>query len=74
MVLLASAEPVSTGSRLAVMTPVPVRPAPVPTVDSSAEERRLQENEALGQPVTNGATPQDSNQPQGFFSRLFGWF
>lgn len=49
-------------------------PAPVPTVDSSAEERRLQENEALGQPVTNGATPQDSNQPQGFFSRLFGWF
>jgi hypothetical protein len=49
-------------------------PAPVPTVDSAAEERRLQENAALGQPVTNGATPQDSNQQQGFFSRIFSAF
>ncbi len=49
-------------------------PAPIPTVDPNAEERRLQENAALGEPVTAGATPQDSNQKQGFFSKLFGAF
>jgi hypothetical protein len=48
-------------------------PTPVPTVDANAETRRLQENEALGQPVTNGATPQDSNKQPGFFARMFGW-
>lgn len=45
-------------------------PAPVPTVDAAAEQRRLQENEALGLPATNGATPQDSNQSPGFFGRI----
>jgi hypothetical protein len=48
-------------------------PAPVPTVDANAETRRIQENEALGEPVTNGATPQDSNKQPGFFARMFGW-
>ena len=49
-------------------------PAPVPTVNANAEERRLQENEALGQPVTNGSTPQDSNESPGFFQRIFNAF
>jgi hypothetical protein len=49
-------------------------PAPIPTVDAPAEQQRLQENEALGQPVTTGATPQDSNQKQGFFSKIFSAF
>ena len=49
-------------------------PKPTPTVDASAEQRRLQENEALGQPATNGATPQDSNQSPGFFQRIFNAF
>jgi hypothetical protein len=49
-------------------------PAPQPTVDAAAESRRLQDNAALGQPVTNGATPQDSNQKPGFFKRLLNVF
>jgi hypothetical protein len=49
-------------------------PTPPPTVNASAEQRRLQENEALGQPVTTGSTPQDSNQSPGFFSRLLNFF
>jgi len=48
-------------------------PTPVPTVDPNAEQKRLQENAAMGEPVTNGATPQDSNQKPGFFGRMFGW-
>jgi hypothetical protein len=49
-------------------------PQPVPTVDSSAEARRLQENEALGQPATAGATPQDSNQSPNLFQRFLNIF
>jgi Protein of unknown function (DUF3035) len=49
-------------------------PAPDPTVDANAEERRLQENAALGLPATNGSTPQDSNRPPGFFQRILNWF
>jgi hypothetical protein len=49
-------------------------PVPPPTVDADAEQRRLQENSALGQPVTNGATPQNSNQSPGFFGRIGSWF
>ncbi len=49
-------------------------PQPAPTVDASAEQRRLQEDEALGQPVTNGATPQDSNTHPGFFGRIANFF
>jgi hypothetical protein len=49
-------------------------PTPPPTVNAPAEERRLQENEALGQPATQGATPQNSNANQGFFDRLANFF
>ncbi len=49
-------------------------PKPVPTVNAPAEERRLQENEALGRPVTSGSTPQDSNEPPGFFQRVMNFF
>jgi len=43
------------------------------TVDAPAETRRLQENAALGQPVTNGATPQ-TPPPPGFFQRFLNFF
>jgi hypothetical protein len=49
-------------------------PTPVPTVDASAEQRRLQENAALGQPVTNGSTPQDSNASPSFLQRFLNIF
>jgi Protein of unknown function (DUF3035) len=49
-------------------------PTPQPTVDANAEQRRLQENEALGQPATNGSTPQDSNESPGFFARIWNFF
>jgi hypothetical protein len=43
-------------------------------VDANAEQRRIQENEALGQPVTNGATPQDTNQSPNVFQRFLNIF
>jgi Protein of unknown function (DUF3035) len=49
-------------------------PTPPPTVNASAEERRLQENEALGHPMTQGATPQNGNANQGFLDRLASFF
>ncbi|GLR65725.1 hypothetical protein GCM10010909_04030 [Acidocella aquatica] len=49
-------------------------PVPAPTVDAGAEQRRLQENEALGQPATTGATPQDSNVKPGFFQSIWNAF
>lgn len=49
-------------------------PAPVPTVNASAEQRRLQENAALGQPVTKGATPQNSNESPGWFQSFINLF
>ncbi len=49
-------------------------PTPPTTVNAPAEERRLQENEALGHPVTQGATPQNSNANPGFFDRLANFF
>lgn len=49
-------------------------PAPAPTVDAAAEARRLQENAALGQPVTQGSTPQDTNQSPGILSKLLNIF
>jgi len=49
-------------------------PSPAPTVDAAAEQKRLQEDEALGQPATAGSTPQDSNKQPGFFSRILGIF
>jgi hypothetical protein len=48
-------------------------PTPPPTVDATQEQRRLQENAALGQPVTNGSTPQDSNKGQGIFGTIGGF-
>jgi hypothetical protein len=49
-------------------------PAPQPTVDASAEAHRIQEEEALGEPVTQGATPQTSNASPNIFQRIFGAF
>jgi hypothetical protein len=43
------------------------------TVDASAEQRRIQEDEALGKPVTTGNTPQQNNQ-QRFFQHLKDMF
>jgi hypothetical protein len=43
------------------------------TVDAAAESRRLQENSALGQPATTGATPQQPPAP-GFFQRFLNVF
>jgi hypothetical protein len=48
-------------------------PTPEPTVNASAESRRLQENAALGQPATTGNTPETTQKP-GFWSRLWGSF
>jgi hypothetical protein len=42
-------------------------------VDAPAETRRLQENAALGQPVTAGATPQQP-PPPGVFQRFLNLF
>ena len=49
-------------------------PSQPPTVDAAAESRRLQENAALGQPDTNGSTPQYDNQQPGFFQRFLNLF
>jgi hypothetical protein len=49
-------------------------PAPNPVVDAPAEQQRLQENEALGQPVTTGVTPQQSDQNPGLFHRFLDLF
>lgn len=49
-------------------------PAPTPIVNAPAEQQRLQENEALGQPATNGATLQQTDQNPGLwqsFKNLF---
>jgi hypothetical protein len=47
-------------------------PAPA-TVDAPAEAQRLQENAAMGQPVTTGSTPQQP-PPPGFFQRVLNIF
>ncbi len=49
-------------------------PTPEPTVDASAESRRLQENAALGQPATTGNTPEVTNQNPGLFQRFLNLF
>lgn len=44
------------------------------TVDAAAEQKRLQENAALGAPVTQGSTPKEAPQSKGgLLNRLFGW-
>jgi hypothetical protein len=45
-----------------------------PTVDAAGEARRLQENAALGQPVTTGETPQATDQSPGMFQKFLNWF
>ncbi|MDD2704933.1 MAG: DUF3035 domain-containing protein, partial [Acidocella sp.] len=49
-------------------------PAPAPIVDAAAEQKRLQENAALGLPATKGATPQENNEPPGLFQRFLNLF
>jgi hypothetical protein len=49
-------------------------PVPPPTVDAAAESKRLQENAALGQPVTAGSTPQVDNTPPNLFQRFINIF
>jgi hypothetical protein len=49
-------------------------PAPVQVVNAPAEQQRLQENEALGQAVTTGATPQQPDEPPGLFHRFLDLF
>ncbi|MDE1906364.1 MAG: DUF3035 domain-containing protein [Rhodospirillales bacterium] len=49
--------------------------ANAPTVvNPSEEQRRLQENAAMGQPATNGATPQASAASPGLFQRFINMF
>jgi hypothetical protein len=45
-----------------------------PVVNAPAESRRLQENAALGQPVTQGNTPQETPKNNGLLSRLLNFF
>ncbi len=49
-------------------------PGAQPVVNAGEEQRRLQENAAMGQPATNGATPQESTQPPGLFQRFLNLF
>jgi len=49
-------------------------PTPPPTVDAAAESKRLQENAALGEPVTAGSTPQLDNTPPNLFQRFINLF
>jgi hypothetical protein len=49
-------------------------PVPPPTVDAAAESKRLQENAALGEPVTAGNTPQLDNTPPTLFQRFVNLF
>jgi hypothetical protein len=65
--LIASRPP---GFVASLMGAAPAQPA---TVDPDAEARRLQENAALGQPVTTGPTPQEPPAP-GFFQRFLNFF
>ena len=43
-------------------------------VNASEEQRRLQENAALGQPATDGATPQQSTASPSLFQRFINLF
>lgn len=49
-------------------------PAPTQIVNAPAEQQRVQENEALGQPVTTGPTPQQPDQNPGWFQRFLNLF
>ncbi|WP_298223690.1 DUF3035 domain-containing protein [Acidocella sp.] len=43
-------------------------------VNASEEQRRLQENAALGQPATKGATPEETAASPGLFQRFLDLF
>ncbi|MDE2458561.1 MAG: DUF3035 domain-containing protein [Rhodospirillales bacterium] len=43
-------------------------------VNADEEQRRLQENAAMGLPATNGATPQETAAPSGLFQRFLNLF
>lgn len=49
-------------------------PSSTTIVDANAEQRRLQENAALGRPVTAGKTPEENPGSKGLLQRLGGWF
>ncbi len=49
-------------------------PAPQPVVNAGAEQKRLQENAAMGAPVTKGSTPQESTTPPGLWGRFLNLF
>ncbi len=49
-------------------------PAPPPAVDAAAEQKRIQQNEALGQPVTTGTTPVAPHDKPGFLHDFFSNF
>jgi hypothetical protein len=50
-------------------------PSTTPTlVNAAAEQRRLQENAALGAPVTQGATPQTTEAKPGLLGRIMNFF
>ncbi|MDR3522220.1 MAG: DUF3035 domain-containing protein [Acidocella sp.] len=49
-------------------------PTPPPTVNAPAEARRLQENQALGQPVTTGTTPQQTQSGQSLWGAIMSVF
>jgi hypothetical protein len=49
-------------------------PAPPPMVDAASEQKRLQENAALGLPATKGATPQENNESPGLLQRFLNLF
>lgn len=49
-------------------------PAPAAVVNAPAEQQRLQENEALGKPLTTGDTPQQSDENPGLVRRFLNLF
>lgn len=49
-------------------------PSAPPVVNADEEQRRLQENAAMGQPVTNGATPQQTTQSPGLLQDFLNLF
>jgi hypothetical protein len=50
------------------------QPPGATVVNAPAESRRLQENAALGQPPTQGNTPQETPQKPGLVGRLLNFF
>jgi hypothetical protein len=49
-------------------------PAAQPTVDPAAEQKRIEQNAALGQPVTQGATPQLQDGQISVLGHIFNMF